>query len=249
MLRKTVSALLALSLSVLMLSAAYGSSTTWVMFHGEVREYGGSPAYGWCGVYAKIGEWAKAFIAWQPAVSHEMYEMVETFNVFSFYAAKLVNTTIVELNYSGADLYILGLWNVYNVTFTYEAADHIPGNYNLTIDLLVDHGEGTLVVLDNWTIFKVNIAGIDEISGIVKRCHVKFVPIPLGDVCGPNCAPPDHRVDVWDLVHAAKAYGATPGMPGYEFDFCNHFSMDFNFNFEIDIYDLTTIAANIDETY
>ena len=110
------------------------------MMHGYINSYGDLPAFGWCGVYAKIGEWAQAFAAWTPGTP--------TIGVVTnFYVARLVNTTLVELNYSGADLYIEGLWNVYNVTFTYEPGV-VPGNYTFNMELLIDHGEGNLTVTD-----------------------------------------------------------------------------------------------------
>jgi hypothetical protein len=218
------------------------ANPTWVMMHGRVEYFGSNQAWGYCGVYAKIGEWARVFAAWtigKPVIT----------TIFNFYAARLMNTTVVELNYSSSDLYIEGLWNVYNVTFIYEPGQ-MPGNYTFTIDLLVDHGEGTLTVNDNWKTFTISITGIDEVKGSVKRYIIRPIePIPIGDICGPNMGPPDSTVNIWDLVHAAKAYGTTPGMPGMEFDFSFYFSMDFNFDFKIDIIDLTTIAVNIGESY
>jgi len=218
------------------------ANPTWVMMHGRVEYFGLNPAWGHCGVYAKVGEWAQVFAAW-------MLAKPRITTIFNFYAARLMNTTVAELNYSEADLYIQGLWNVYNVTFIYEPGE-MPGNYTFTIELLVDYAEGTLTVNGNWTTFMISITGIDEVGGSVKRYIIRpLEPIPIGDICGPNMGPPDKTVNIFDLVHAAKAYGTTPGMPGMEFDFSSYFSMDFNFDFKIDIIDLTTIAVNIGESY
>ncbi|MGB9693640.1 MAG: hypothetical protein ACPLYF_02235 [Fervidobacterium sp.] len=232
-----------LSLMLIMPTIAQpAANPIWVMMHGRVEYFGLNPAWGHCGVYAKVGEWAQVFAAWmlaKPGIT----------TIFNFYAARLMNTTIVELNYSSSDLYIDGLWNVYNVTFIYEPGQ-MPGNYTFTIELLVDHGEGTLTVSGNWTTFTISITGIDEVGGSVKRYIIRpLEPIPIGDICGPNKGPPDNNVNIFDLVHVAKAYGTTPGMPGMEFDFSSYFSMDFNFDFKIDIIDLTTIAVNIGESY
>jgi hypothetical protein len=214
--------------------------STWVVMHGLVDSYGVGPAYGWCGVRAEVGEWAQVFIAWTPWTGPQIPE------IFNFYAARLENTTLVELDYGGADLYIEGLWNVYNVTFVYEAGE-TPGNYSLTIELLVDHGEGTLSVTGNWTDFTVDIVDprIELISGKVVFYLIRSVMIPVGDVVS---RPEEEKpiVNIWDLVHVAKAYGSTPGnpfIPNYEF------SLDFNFDFTIDIYDLTTIAVNLGVSY
>jgi len=217
----------------------------WVMMHGEVEYYGANRTFGWCGVYAEIGEWARAFVAWIPPGGPQIEVM------FNFYASRLVNTTLVELDYDGADLYIEGLWNVYNVTFIYEP--HEPGEpeYTLIIELLVDHGEGTLSVTGNWTDFTVDIVDrqIELVSGKVTFHAVEFREIPIGDVWGPpidDKSGPDREVNIWDLVHVAKAYGSTPRnpfVPNYDYSF------DFNFDYTIDIYDLTTIAVNIGESY
>ena len=214
----------------------------WVMMHGEVEYYGDEGAFGWCGVYAEVGEWAQAFVAWMPWGGPQIPE------IFNFYAARLVNTTLVELNYSGADLYIEGLWNVYNVTFIYEPGIE-PGNYTLTIELLVDHGYGTLSVTGNWTDFTVDIRDeqIELIRGKVIFKAIEPIRIPIGDIVkGPSEDPEVNIVNIWDLVHAAKAYDSTPGSlwnPYYDFSF------DFNFDYKIDIVDLTTIAVNIGESY
>lgn len=216
--------------------------STWVMMRGTVETYGGNPAYGWCGVYAEVGEWAQVFIAWMPLGGPQIPE------ICNFYAARLVNTTLVELDYDSADLYIEGLWNVYNVTFIYEPGE-TPGNYSLTIELLVDHGKGTLSVTDNWTYFTVDIVDpkIELISGTVTFYRIRSIEIPIGDISGPlEIGIPDETINIWDLVHAARAYESTPGnphLPNYDFSF------DFNFDYTIDIYDLTTIATNLGKSY
>lgn len=212
----------------------------WVMMHGEVEYYGAEGAFGWCGVYAEVREWAQAFVAWMPWGEPQIGV------IFNFYAARLVNTTLVELNYSGADLYIEGLWNVYNVTFIYEPGIE-PGNFTLEIELLVDHGYGTLSVTGNWTDFTVDIRETELITGKVIFYVLEPIRIPIGDVSGhPQIGVPDGEVNIWDLVHAAKAYDSTPGSPWNPY---YDFSFDFNFDYKIDIVDLTTIAVNIGESY
>lgn len=206
---------------------------TWVMMRGRVQMYDGNPASGWCGVCAEIGEWAQVSIAWTDKFT------IPT--IYTFYAARLVDTTLVELNHEGADLYILGLWNVYNVTFIYGPS---PGNYSFYCQLLVDQGEGTLSVTGHWMYFTVDIRECALIEGEVTFHVVESVEIPIGDVSGPTVGIPDRTVNIWDLVHVAKAYGSTPRV-GSGYDFC----LDFNFDYTVDIYDLTTMAVNIGESY
>jgi len=209
---------------------------TWVVMHGRVERYGTDLAYGHCGVWAKVGGRAQVFVAWIPGKP-----LVPV--IFNFYAARLMNTTLVELNYSGADLYISGLWNVYNVTFTYEP----HGSYSLTIELLVDHGEGKLSVTGNWTDFTVDIKGIELITGKVKFYAIKSIEfIPIGDCSGSAPGMPDGKIDIRDLVHVARAYGSTPKDP---LKFENFISLDFDFDFKVGLCELTTIAANLGTAY
>jgi hypothetical protein len=240
--KKIIMLPIALLLSLMLITPTIAQPTvnsTWVMMHGRVEYYGANRAFGWCGAYAKIKEWAEAFAAWMPQSGPQIPEKI------NFYAARLVNTTLVELNYGGADLYIEGLWNVYNVTYIFQPGV-APGNYTLIIELVVDHGKGTLSVTGNWADFTVAIAGIDDVRGKVIHHAVRSMePIPIGDVSGPELGTPDNAINIMDLVHAARAYGLPPGI---NFDF-SMFSMDFNFDFKIDIIDLTTIAVNIGESY
>ena len=207
--------------------------------YGRIETFGTNPAYGWCGAYAKIREWARVYAAWFPASGPQIPE------ICNFYSAKLVNANIIELNYLGYDFYIEGEWDVYNVTFIYEPGTE-PGNYSLTIEPVVINGSGTLEVIGNWTNFAIKIEKTIEVSGTVVFYAVRPWEIPLGDVSSIQRSIPDGQINIWDLVHAAKAYGSTPEnpfVPNYDFSF------DFNFNYQIDICDLTTIAANIGKTY
>jgi len=215
---------------------------TWVMMHGMINSYGGVPAtYGMTWAYAKIGEWANAYAFWIPLSLGPTFGGLNITFTYSFYAARLVNASVVELNYTGYDFYISGIWDVNKLTFEY-----INGNFSKTIEVVVDDAPGELSVTSNWQVFTISITGIELLSGTVMFYHVTSVgPIPIGDITGP-IGQIDHRVDIYDLVEVAQAYGSTPGnpsMPGFDF------SIDLNFDFTVDIYDLTTLAANLGEEY
>ena len=152
---------------------------------------------------------------------------------FTLYVVRLVNASVVALNYSSNDFYISGLWDVYNITWTYFG-EH---NFTMTVKPAVVNETGEFNVTNFWKEFTLDITGLELISGKVSfLCYRSFV-VPLGDVNG------DYVVDIFDLVHVAKRYRTTPGMTEFDFD------LDFNDNFEIDIYDLTTIGANLGENY
>jgi len=223
----------ALMAIILVVPVFADAEATYFMMHGVVTSYGTEPAYGWCGAYGEVGEWANALLGWALGVPPTPLEEPPENFTYTFYAANLTEATQVELNYSGADLYILGYWNVYKVTFVYEGEE-----VSYTIEMLVEHGEGTLIVTGGWTAFTVAITGIEEVSGTVAHyCVRSGEEIPIGDV---NL---DRTINIFDLVHVSLAYGCTPGIGNYDF------SIDINFDFTIDIYDLTTIAVNIGESY
>ncbi len=208
---------------------------TWVIMHGEVKNYGLTQAFGWCGVYAQVKGWARAFVAWMPAGGPSIPVII------NFYVALLNETLMVELNYQNNDLYVEGFWDVYNVTYIFQPGV-APGNYTLDIKLLMDNSHGILTVMGGWKSFNVDIRGLDLISGEVKYYKIAIgPPIRIGDVSSPVKGVPDGVVNIWDLVHTAKAYGLRPGAE-YRFDL---FRMDFNLDYIIDVGDLATIGANI----
>jgi len=218
---------------------AEAATETWVAMHGRITSYGLTPmALGWCGVHAKVGEWARVRAFWVPMIPQHPPEPPFT---FSFYAAKLVNASIVELTYGGNDFYVFGLWDVFSVTFEYY------GEYNFTITVtpLADNAEGELTVpnLLPGESFTIDITGVELIAGEVRFVCLRSIEIPMGDCSGPTPGMADRRVDIRDLVHVAKAYGSTPGMLHFDF------SMDFDFDFRVGLCELTTIAANLGKEY
>jgi hypothetical protein len=225
--------------------------STYVIMRGGITSYSVEPTVpmtstnGWCGVYAMVGGTAHVLMAW-PSGNPSVPE------IYHFYTAVLVNTTLVALDYSGpdfyADLYIQGSWNVHNVTFVYEPG----GGRSVTDILLVDNGTGTLSVTGNWQSFAAEILGapplVVVVNGLVTFHAVRSAEIPIGDVSGSTIGDPDGKIDILDLVHAARAYGATPGDPNLQHPRYD-FSLDFDLDYRIDIIDLTTIAVNIGKSY
>jgi len=216
----------------------------WVRVGGVITRWDNTSVFGWIGAYAaKINangtyhQWARVHAIWTTEPRRlncsEPPPAPENFT-FSFYAAKLVKSSMVRLNYSGYNFYINGSWNVIKVTTTIL----VNGNgalisFNRTIEPIVINVTGEFRVFENWRRFELSIDGIDLLSGFVAIVVVKFVEIKICDVDD------DGKVDLIDLVKVAKRYRTIPGLWNY-----NH-TMDLNDDNKIDIGDLTTVAANI----
>lgn len=237
--------LMALALLPAVSAQSTPTASTFVTLWGRITSYSvgstTSTTYGWCGVFATIGESAQVLMGWasgKPTIT----------TIYNFYVARLLNTTLVALNYSGADLFIQGYWSVHNVTFVYQPG----GKMSITDNLLVDKGQGTFSVTNNWRSFTVQILGVPPlvvmISGTVTFYAISSRPIPIGDVSGPTTGVPDGSINIYDLVHVARAYGATPGDPDLSHPHYD-FSLDFSLDYKIDIYDVTTVAVNIGQSY
>ena len=211
----------------------------WVSLLGMVQTYNEEPAYGLLKVEAKIGEWANAFAFVVPGKTAETINQTwrhewENFT-YSFIFIKLDNASVVELNYTGYDdLYIEGLWSVYNVTIIYVTCDDLK----IFLDPIYEEAEGQLIVTGGWSTFTINIDTL-TVSGIIMHVHyfsAKFVRCDFIDIGDEN----GKEVNVYDLMVAAKSYGKVFGMFDYNFEY------DVHRDFQIDIYDLLEICSEFE---
>ena len=160
---------------------------------------------------------------------------------FSFYYARLVNTTTVALTNSGYDLYVSGFWNVLNVT----SGGGGPAEFKQGTTYVVKNATGTftcdLKVPGNWTL---SITGVGDVNGTVTYVRMNAQRILLGDIFG------NGKVDIFDLVYVARRMGATPGDPqwGGPSNFEDIEKADVNGHGQVDIYDLVTVATEIGQT-
>jgi len=239
-----LTAMLAISFALVPITANadFEIKSVWGRMGGVIRDWGGNPVFGWIGaqwrivnVNGTIHKGARVHATWstEPHRLNCSKPPTEDFT-FSFYAARLMNTTEVRMNYSGYNLLISGLWNVVNITTTIDVDENgMLISFNRTIVPVVTGAYGELHVFSNWHLFKLNITGIDVLSGFVVRVIIAYKEIHMCDVDG------DGKVDLVDLVKVARRYRTMPGLFRYEHD------MDFNFDDQIDMADLTTLAANI----
>jgi len=241
-----IALLMTLAMTLIPVSAQTTTESTFVAMSGRVTYYGPKPAYGCLRAFAEVKKWAEVKIIWTDMGPHILSFPV----TYYFYAAKLVKSDIVELKYDGKDFYVHGLWDVWNVTLFYDGHGRL---WKWIVTPIVDDEPGDLSVFNGWTDFIVDIKPkppMELIAGKVLRYWIKPSPIPQSD-----CTL-DSTIDIYDLVHVARAYRNTPGVGSYmgaelniESTLESTLNTDLNLDFAVDIYDLTTVAANLGESY
>ncbi|MCX8150200.1 MAG: hypothetical protein N3D85_01660 [Candidatus Bathyarchaeota archaeon] len=158
---------------------------------------------------------------------------------YTFYSARLNNSSISAIDLGSTNFFINGTWNLYNVTTIVTITTNSLGqitNIHRETDTKVAIAYGKLTVTDNWTTFKLEISGIAPLSGTVARsrtCLVDFNPFKFSDEDGVT----SNRLTRNDVRTLGRACGSMPGWGNYDQ------SMDFNNNYRIDIADLCTVAA------
>ena len=162
---------------------------------------------------------------------------------FSFYEARLVNTTAVELD-SSENLTVTGYWNVLNVT---SGGDPIHAfDFKESTSYVVQNATGTftsdLTVPGNWTLSITGLSG--DVNGSVTRVRLHANRILEGDIFGKG------YVDIFDLVYVARLIGATPGAPqwGGPSNFENVQKACVSGDSQVSIYDLVTVATELGQT-
>lgn len=166
--------IMVLALTLTPSSAQSTADPTWVKMLGYINSYGEDVAWGLLRAHAEVEEWARVHAFYVPGLNFSELKIpreIPTNFTVSFHAVRLVNATEVELNYEGNDLYISGLWDVYNVTFVYYSWQ----NFTLTTETLVNNGVGELNVTGTWTEFTLAITNIELIGGKVAR-NYEFTP-------------------------------------------------------------------------
>lgn len=217
--------------------------TLGIRMRGIVTTWGTDPAFGWMNVNARLinnngtqKEWAGVQALWSLDRPKLNCTQPPTENItFVIYTARLVNSSLISLNYSTYNLYISGTWNVDKITTSVFVDENGHFLYaTKTLERLLTGAPGELRVIQNWMRFELAIEGIPTLSGFVSMHRIAFVEIKLCDLND------DGKVDLLDIIRVAKAWRAVPGTPRYNVD------ADFNFDCEINLADLTTLAANIE---
>src|SRR4030066_1151995 len=132
---------------------------------------------------------------------------------YTFYAARLRNASVSELNYGDSNFFISGNWNVYNVTsnVTIITNNGEITNIHRESDTEVGKVYGELSVTNNWKEFTLDLEGYDTLSGFVTRTRtglMMFNPFKITDDLASTAS---DVVSKADLVTVAKNYRAMPG--------------------------------------
>lgn len=158
---------------------------------------------------------------------------------YSFYAAKLVKANYTATNFKGNNFYLNGTWSVANITITRtviknDGSINIQSNTNITPLAVRVYGE--LNVTDSWSQFTLNITGIPLLDGTVYRSIERQMMLNRFDIINAGVSTTVTRAD---LKTIGNCYGAVPGMAKYDEN------MDFHGTYQIDICDISTVAANV----
>lgn len=223
--------------------ADFYAGRRWVRMRGAVTQWGTEPVFGWMGAHARMAdvngtyrEWAGAHAIWSKMPRKINCSEPPTGNfTYTFYVAKMIRCTEVELNYSGFDFYMAGYWNVMKTTVEYLVNEYGQLiRYTFTILPVVTNATGEMHVFNDWKLFEISIDGIDTLSGFVFMFTIRSIMVKMCDIDN------DGKVDVIDLVRMARRFRAMPALGEYDLE------MDFNCDYKIDIGDLGTLAANIE---
>jgi len=257
--RKSIAAIMLVMLAVFSFVPNLATADTIIQrlsvrLRGIITEWGTDQVFGWTVAHAvKLNlngtyrEWALVHAMWSFDKPKLNCTKPPTENLtFSFYIAHIVpRTEMVRFNYSGYVFYISGLWDVAKITTSiYVNGTGAIINVTKVFEPILTNATGEFHMLPHPPMmpapFELAIEGIPVLKGFVIFWRICYVEIKICDVTGEQ-GEPDGKVDIVDLVRVAKAYKAVPGTPKYSID------IDFDFNFEIDTGDLTTVGANIDQ--
>jgi hypothetical protein len=148
---------------------------------------------------------------------------------------------VSSLNTDDYSFFLNGTWNVYQVTSSFNITTDASGaitsfNRNQNAVVVVTNAYGELAVSSSGSNFTLSITGVDSLTGSV---HVSKISTKLCNPFKILCDDSSTTVTKADVATVVSSYGACPGWGHYDQ------SMDYNFNYKIDITDLTTAAANV----
>jgi len=129
---------------------------------------------------------------------------------------------------------VTGLWNINKVKITTEFDQNgAPINTIKEITPIAVQATGQLLITSDWKQFTLKVDGVDALKGVQISMVTSTNPMsPFSNSAG--LAP-----NLGDLKNIMGCFRAIPGFSNYNPD------LDYNHNSQIDLSDLTTVAANM----
>src|SRR4030066_1839487 len=166
-----------------MAQARMGNGLTqksWVRITGVITDWGTNDVNGFLQTQARTAifdtsdtkQLASAGAIWTTNTSRPINGVKAKENfTYTFYAAKLRNASVSELNYADSNFFISGEWNVYNVTGNVTIITNNGEITNIHRESDTDVGKvyGELSVTNNWKEFTLALDGYDTLYGDVTR--------------------------------------------------------------------------------
>lgn len=220
---------------------------TWVRLNGVINSWGTQEVNGLLQTRARTTilstentrDLTSATAIWTTNNSRPINSVRSKENfTYVFYAARLNNASVSEFSVNNADYFLNGTWNLYTVTSKITV---ITDENNTIVkvhresDTQVSKAYGELNVTSNWTKFTLNINGQDELSGTIYRSITRQAAFNRFAIIDYTATKTTHA----DLAQMQTCFRATPGWGNFDAQ------MDFNGNFEVDIADISTVAANM----
>ena len=189
-----------------------------------------------------VNQGSSATAIWTTNTSRPISSYRERENfTYTFYTAKLVNASVSSLNVTGYSFFLNGTWNVFAVTTTFTVVNDSAGNIvsfnrNQNAVATATNAYGELKVASSGSNFTLSINGVNALTGSV---HAQRITTKMFNPFKVNNDDTTTTVTKADVSTVMSSYGSSPGWGNYDQ------RMDYNFNYKVDICDLTTAAANI----
>jgi hypothetical protein len=221
------------------------ASATWIRINGNIEHWGTTDVRGQLQTQARAAvlkntdekQLTSATAIWTTNLTRPISAARDKLNfTYSYYAARLPNASISTSNVGSSSNYFLnGTWNIAAITSTVTIYTDAYGNVtkvNRNQDMTPTKAYGELTISGNQ--FTLSIDGMEPLTGSVWRTLTRswINPFKLTDSA-------TDAVTAADVHAVAKCYRAMPGWGNYDT------AMDFNYNYRVDIADISTVARNM----
>ena len=221
---------------------------SWIRLNGVITQWGSTDVRGLLSVQTRTAllasadtrRFTQASAIWTTNITRAISAVRTKENfTYTFYAARLWNASVSSLSAGATNFFLNGTWNVNTVKSTITIITNDNGDIvsvHRVSDTQLAKVYGELNVTNNWTKFKLQLTGYDPLTGSMTRYMMRQTQFNFFKVADDNTGT---TVTKADLTAVVKCYGAMPGWGNYDN------TMDFNYNYKIDIADLATVAANM----